>query len=65
MMFGIAITFGVTSAVLFLSNDAPSTAKAGKTKTASAPKPKKKNVTIIPAPYVSPTGGGIGTVVRF
>lgn len=65
MMFGIAITFGVTSAVLFLSNDAPpSTAKASASKTAAA-KPKKKNVTILPAPYVSPTGGGIGTVVKF
>ncbi len=28
MMFGIAITFGVTSAVLFLSNDAPASAEA-------------------------------------
>jgi PEGA domain len=66
MMFGIAITFGVTSAVLFLSNDSPSTAKAQEpTKTASAPKPKKKNVTVIPAPYVSPTGGGFGTVIKF
>jgi len=63
MMFGIAITFGVTSAVLFLSNDSPSTAKAAGPKTASAP--KKKNVTVLPAPYVSPTGGGIGTVIKF
>ncbi|MBX3260879.1 MAG: PEGA domain-containing protein, partial [Labilithrix sp.] len=65
MMFGIAITFGVTSAVLFLSNDAPSTAKAAAPKTAAAPKPKKKNVTVLPAPYVSPTGGGFGTVIKF
>lgn len=65
MMFGIAITFGVTSAVLFLSNDSPSTAKAAAPKTAAAPKPKKKNVTVLPAPYVSPTGGGIGTVIKF
>lgn len=64
MMFGIAITFGVTSAVLFLSNDSPSTAKAAAPKTAAAPK-KKKNVTVLPAPYVSPTGGGIGTVIKF
>ncbi len=65
MMFGIAITFGVTSAVLFLSNDSPSTAKAASPKVAAASKPKKKNVTVIPAPYVSPTGGGIGTVIKF
>lgn len=65
MMFGIAITFGVTSAVLFLSNDSPSTAKASEPKVASASKPKKKKVTVLPAPYVSPTGGGIGTVVKF
>ena len=65
MMFGIAITFGVTSAVLFLSNDSPATAKAASPKVASAPKPKKKNVTVIPAPYVTPTGGGFGTVIKF
>jgi hypothetical protein len=64
MMFGIAITFGVTSAVLFLSNDAPSSAKAAAPKTAAAPKPKK-NVTVIPAPYVTPSGGGAGALVRF
>jgi len=62
-MFGIAITFGVTSAVLFLSNDAPSTAKAALPKTAAAP--KKKKVSVVPAPYVSPTGGGLSTLIRF
>jgi hypothetical protein len=63
MMFGIAITFGVTSAVLFLSNDAPSSAK----NTLVQPKvaAKKKPVTIVPTPYVTSTGGGFGTVVRF
>lgn len=65
MMFGIAITFGVTSAVLFLSSDAPSTAKADGAKTASAPKPKKKAPSIIPAPYVSPSGGGASALIRF
>lgn len=64
MMFGIAITFGVTSAVLFLSNDSPETAKADAPKLAKAA-PKKKNVTILPAPYVTPTGGGFGTVIKF
>lgn len=63
MMFGIAITFGVTSAVLFLSSDEPKSAKASPSKTAAAP--KKKKITIVPAPYVTPTGGGVGTSVRF
>jgi hypothetical protein len=65
MMFGIAITFGVTSAVLFLSNDSPSSAKAAHPTPKVAAAPKKKNVTVLPAPYVSPTGGGIGTVIKF
>lgn len=65
MMFGVAITFGVTSAVLFLSSDAPANAKAtSPTKTAARPAPKK-GPTIIPAPYVTPTGGGAGALVRF
>jgi hypothetical protein len=56
MMFGIAITFGVTSAVLFLSSDTPATAKA------TTP---KKTVTIQPAPYVTHSGGGAGALVSF
>ena len=65
MMFGIAITFGVTSAVLFLSNDAPASAKANLPKaTAKAPPPKAK-ITVTPAPYVTPTGGGASALVRF
>ena len=62
MMFGIAITFGVTSAVLFLSTDAPTSAKAVAPKTAKAPK-NKSNVSF--APYVTPTGGGAGAFLRF
>jgi hypothetical protein len=65
MMFGIAITFGVTSAVLFLSNDAPASAQANVPKaTATAAKPKAK-ITVTPAPYVTPTGGGASALVRF
>jgi hypothetical protein len=68
MMFGIAITFGVTSAVLFLSSDAPQSAKADPTK--SAPRVAKAvkapaKITITPAPYVTPTGGGASALVRF
>jgi hypothetical protein len=61
MMFGIAITFGVTSAVLFLSNDAPASAKASQPKTAKAP----KKVTVTPTPYVTSHGGGAGALFRF
>lgn len=65
MMFGIAITFGVTSAVLFLSNDAPQTAKANVPKATAAATPKKAKITVTPAPYVTPTGGGASALVRF
>jgi hypothetical protein len=65
MMFGIAITFGVTSAVLFLSNDAPSSAKAGTSKSASAPKKPSSKPRIIPVPYVTSTGGGASALFRF
>jgi hypothetical protein len=67
MMFGVAITFGVTSAVLFLSSDAPAaTAKAnGKVTVARAVAPPKSSITVIPAPYVTPHGGGAGALVRF
>lgn len=62
MMFGVAITFGVTSAVLFLSGDdpAPATAKAKPVKAVA-----KKSVTVVPTPYVTQSGGGAGLNVRF
>ncbi len=63
MMFGIAITFGVTSAVLFLSDDAPASAKASpgiSTARAKSPQPK-----IHYAPYVTTHGGGASALVRF
>jgi hypothetical protein len=62
MMFGIAITFGVTSAVLFLSNDAPTSAKAAPPK---SPTVAKKSVTVQGAPYVTKNGGGVGALVSF
>lgn len=65
MMFGVAITFGVTSAVLFLSSDTPAAAKAKPTfQTAKTPAPKK-SFTVTPTPYVTPNGGGAGALVRF
>lgn len=64
MMFGIAITFGVTSAVLFLSSDSPQQAKGkAPAKTAAPPKPKK--VTVTPTPFVTSSGGGAGALFRF
>jgi len=62
MMFGIAITFGVTSAVLFLSSDAPQTAKAAPK---ARPAVAQKKITVTPTPYVTPSGGGAGALVRF
>ena len=65
MMFGIAITFGVTSAVLFLSgNDAPPAAAAKNARPVVAAK-KPPRVTFTPTPYVTPSGGGAGALLRF
>jgi hypothetical protein len=61
MMFGIAITFGVTSAVLFLSSDAPAQSSTAKV----APKKAPAKITVTPAPYVTPSGGGASALVRF
>ena len=78
MCFGIAITFGVTSAVLFLSdngskaasndpvapnNGAPKTATASQ-KTAEN-KSTRSSFTITPTPIVNAHGGGAGALIRF
>ncbi len=66
MAFGVAITFGITSAVLFFtSDDAP--AKAAKTPASPAMRAaaKKTPVTIIPTPVFNAHGGGAGALVRF
>lgn len=61
MMFGVAITLGVTSAVLFFTKD-----EEEKPKTALVPAaPKHSRVTITPTPIITPHGGGAGAVVRF
>jgi hypothetical protein len=58
MSYAVAITFGVTGAVLLLSrDDAPAPAAAQVTKT-------KKNKAFI-APYVAPTGGGAAARFTF
>ncbi len=67
MSFGVALTFGVTSAVLFLTKDEPppaaaSTESGGGAHVASA---KKKSFTITPTPIVSAHSGGAGLTIRF
>jgi hypothetical protein len=61
MAFGVAITLGVTSAVLFLTKDDD----AAPAKTASNAVTKKKPLRIIPTPFVLPNGGGAGAFLRF
>lgn len=62
MMFGVAITLGVTSAVLFFTKDDDDKPKSARI----APKaPAGSKVTITPAPIISPHGGGAGAMVRF
>jgi hypothetical protein len=67
MAFGVAVTLGVTSIVLFLSkDDAPAGATAQVTKkTTEASAKKRAPFTITPAPIVTPHGGGAGAVIRF
>lgn len=60
MAFGVAITLGVTSAVLFLTKDEDAAPPA---KTASAG--RRHAITIIPTPLILPNGGGAGALVRF
>jgi hypothetical protein len=67
MAFGVALTFGVTSAVLFLTKDEPPAASsaAHKAVTAKAQTTDKSHVTVTPAPMVGAHSGGAGLTVRF
>jgi hypothetical protein len=62
MAFGVALTFGVTSAVLFLTRDDPPAPTSS-----IDPKVVKKAaaVTVTPTPIVGPHTGGAGFVLRF
>jgi hypothetical protein len=60
MMFGVAITLGVTSAVLFFTKD-----EDDKPKSARLVPKAPKGVTITPMPMVGPHSGGAGAMVRF
>ncbi len=68
MAFGVAITFGVTSAVLFLTNDEPPPAAAGADSpkhVARAATSKPSQFKITPTPIVGPHTGGAGVLVQF
>jgi hypothetical protein len=68
MSFGVAITFGVTSAVLFLTRDeapAAAAASAAKDTPAKAASSKRRGVTITPTPMVGAHSGGAGFVLQF
>jgi PEGA domain len=80
MAFGVALTFGVTSAVLFLTKDeqptAPATATAAPIDdTCARPDCRgvaregrpvtKSHVTLTPTPWVGARSGGAGFVLRF
>ena len=73
MAFGVALTFGVTSAVLFLTKDEPpaTSSAAPKAVTAKAqsdgsgPRRAGNHVTVTPTPMVGAHSGGAGLTVRF
>jgi hypothetical protein len=75
MAFGVALTFGVTSAVLFLTKDeappptasgpSPKTAHDGATERVSTNVRKRGAVTVTPTPIVGPHSGGAGVLLRF
>jgi hypothetical protein len=68
MAFGVAITFGVTSVVLFLTGDDAAAATTTATNTGAKPPPPAKDptaVSVAATPIVGPHTGGAGFVVRF
>ena len=68
MAFGVAVTLGVTSVVLFLSRDdappAPAAAQVTR-KSNEASAKKRPSVTITPSPIVTPHGAGAGALIQF
>jgi hypothetical protein len=64
MSFGVAITLGVTSAVLFLTRDEADKPKTASLMTVKLSKGAQKP-TLTAAPIVSPHGGGAGALLRF
>jgi hypothetical protein len=64
MSFGVALTFGVTSAVLFLTKDEAPAATSSTRPTVKAAE-RKNRITITPTPLVGAHSGGAGVLVRF
>lgn len=64
MMFGVAITLGVASAVLFFTKDDDPAAPA-KAQIVPKPQARRAPVTLTPTPFVTPHGGGAGALIRF
>jgi len=65
MAFGVALTLGVTSAVLFFSHDETTPPAAASAKGHVVAKAKPRAITITPSPIVTPHGGGAGALLRF
>jgi hypothetical protein len=67
MAFGVAITFGVTSAVLFLTRDEPAAATGSTASTGSEGRAEAKSdrVTFTPTPMVGPHTAGAGFSMHF
>jgi hypothetical protein len=67
MAFGVAVTLGVTSAVLFLTSDeAPAKAAGLPNRTVKIAAQKKQGpLQFTAAPFVTPHGGGAGALLRF
>ncbi len=65
MAFGVALTFGVTSAVLFLTKDEPAAAAKTEGAHVASQHAKKKSFTVTPTPIVGAHSGGAGFTVRF
>jgi hypothetical protein len=67
MSFGVAVTLGVTSLVLFLSkDDAPAAATASEVVTTKAKDARAtKSFSITAAPIITPHSAGAGALISF
>ncbi len=65
MAFGIGVTFGVTSAVLFLTKDEPPATSANATAHRAGAAPEKKSLRWVATPIVGPHMGGGGFLMQF
>jgi hypothetical protein len=69
MSFAVALTFGVTGAVLLLTNDTPPEAPKAANNHSTPSKTAAKTAKSMPrgfvAPFVGPTGGGAAAFLRF